>query len=205
MPRRLLLALIVLVAAPLALLGWVSAAAMRQQQSAAAARLHDLLQRRLEEIDRNVSAVFEEYERELTKTMRGSSQAIATLRRLQLSEPVVRQGIFVGKDGMLLYPPKPTADDPEMISLHAALSAMIGGRPDLANQDDSAPADKPTASGKKIAPKRAVIEESRWQVWYMDEGAQLILWFVPQYHDPHKLQLNVEYPKHTPGPALTCN
>ncbi len=178
MPRRLLLALIVLVAAPLALLGWISASAMRQQQDAAAAQLHGLLQRRLEEIDRNVSAVFDQYERELAKPMRESSQPIATLRRLQLNEPAVRQGIFVGKDGLLLYPPKPTADDPEMISLHAALSAMIGGRPDLTNQDDAVPPDKPTAGRQKGKQKLAVLEESRWQVWYMDEGAQLILWFA---------------------------
>ena len=41
MPRRLLLALIVLVAAPLVLLGWVSATAMRRQQELASTQLRN--------------------------------------------------------------------------------------------------------------------------------------------------------------------
>ncbi len=177
MPARLLLALIVLVAAPLALLGWLSASAMRQQQEAATAQLRELLSRRLQEIDGNLGSVFEEYERQLARMIAGTNQPIARLRQIQLDTPVVRQGIFVGKDGSLLFPAKPTADDPEMIALHASLSGMIGGRPDLFDQDDAIVSGKP--SGNKLPQSKAsrLSENPQWQVWYMDEGAQLILWF----------------------------
>ncbi len=197
MPRRLLLALIVLVAAPLVLLGWVSIAAMRDRQLAAAEQMRGLLQDRLKEIDRDTAKVFADYQRRIARELTDAGKMIAQLRQIQLHDPVARQGIFVSDDGLLLYPPRPTTDDTETIALYAAISSMIGGRPDLLEANDAAFAGraKPVgqsklqpapqqagAPGGKLAadtpkPTPRILDRSLWQIWYMDQGAQLILWF----------------------------
>jgi signal transduction histidine kinase len=200
MPRRLLLALIVLVAAPLVLLGWVSAAAMRQQQLAATEQMRGLLLDRLKEVDRNSAKVFIDYQRRIARELSDAGNMIAQLRQIQLHDPVARQGIFVSDDGLLLYPPPPATDDPETIALYAAISSMIGGRPDLLEGNDAAsgskadtegsidpPAMSLQADGQTVmvanaaqAPTPRILDRSLWQVWYMDQGAQLILWFGRQ-------------------------
>ncbi len=162
MPRRLLLALITLVAAPLVLLGWVSATSLRDQRDAAERQVQGLLRSRLVEIDDSLAKIFDDYVRRLAAEWDSPGNLPDLLRELELNDPLVRKGILVSDNGVLVYPPKPVADDPDGIALYAALSGMISSRPHAAGADESA---KAPTSGRP-----------HWQVWYMDEGSQLVLW-----------------------------
>ena len=226
MPRRLLFALLVLVAAPLALLGWLSASTYQTQQQHAREQLDALIQSRLAEIDRSLSQIFDGYSRQLESAVAGPANVIGACRKLELESPIVRAGFFVNDRGLLIYPPKPGSNDAERVMLYASLPAIIGSRPDLrpretgniapAKSDSSeasgllaeivagkaraaksaksrpspsktastsSSAPPPTRSQKSVAQKPAAAERSaltmndgRWQVWYMDEGIQLIYW-----------------------------
>ncbi|NND96503.1 MAG: HAMP domain-containing histidine kinase [Pirellulaceae bacterium] len=215
MPRRLLLALLVLVAAPLVLLGWVSATAMATSQERARDQLRLLLRSRLVEIDRSTAKLFDDYARSLTGSLAKTTNVIEQLQQLQRTVPVVRQGLYVSSDGLLLYPERPNPDDPDAVALYAALPGMISGRSELVaivepgaeSTDDSSAFDDQSQSvgksfkGGKSSSKQAVQQvtkailaqktsnyvrstprpqlktgEHQWQVWYMDQGMQLILW-----------------------------
>jgi signal transduction histidine kinase len=207
MPRRLLFALLALVAAPLVLLGWVSATSMRDQRELAEQQLRGLLTSRLTEIDRSMGTLFEQYARQLAAALDKPGIPGEVLRELQLTNPLVRQGILVSASGVLAYPPKPVADDPDDIALYAALSGLIDGRPQSidAGEDDqmraaqvkrqaaqaktdssdsvslskTALSNPPSISQSKSSVAKIASSPSgtpRWQVWYMDEGSQLVLW-----------------------------
>ena len=95
MPRRLLLALLALVAAPLVLLGWLSASATRESQQRAQEKIVSLLHSRLVEIDQSASQLFDSYVRRVTVALENEAIPINALKKLRRSEPVVRQGIYV--------------------------------------------------------------------------------------------------------------
>ncbi len=184
MPRRLLLALLALVAAPLALLGWVSATSMRQQRQFAEQQLQSLLTSRLNEINRSLEAVLDDHARSLAVKLNVTDKVSEKLRDLKLSDPLVREGILVSANGVLVYPARPVADDPDDIALYAALRGLINGRPDREPADadesnqDAADARLATAANRAArSPEAATaVGTPQWQVWYMDEGSQLILW-----------------------------
>ncbi|MEM1067755.1 MAG: HAMP domain-containing sensor histidine kinase [Planctomycetota bacterium] len=187
MPRRLLFALLLLVAAPLVLLGWLSASAYQQQQRQAREQLTQFFQSRLAEIDRSLLEVFESYQRSLRSRLDGRADTIAALRELELETPIVRSGIFVNESGMLIHPSKPQPEQAEKVALFAALPAIISSRPDLgpkAIQQIAAegPPSKQSITQKAAPPSQSmrpvkrIVGEGKWQVWYMDEGVQLIYW-----------------------------
>ncbi|MFK8115412.1 MAG: sensor histidine kinase [Rubripirellula sp.] len=219
MPRRLLFALLLLVAAPLVLLGWLSTSAHRDQQEAAREELVFLYRARLDDYDRTLRRVFGRYARDLEAKLRKSRNPLVTLQRLDREHPAVRQAMFVNEKGMLLYPPKPGSDAAEDLALYASIPAINDSKPDLteaetANETNETnetnenprgtPEDSSSISSKvaNILPdaikggsrksgsgfptrtpapnaKPPAIGKGNWQVWYMEEGLQLIYW-VPR-------------------------
>ena len=219
MPFRLLLALLTLVAAPLALLGWVSSTSMRQQSELARKQLQSVLRSRLVEIDRNLSSVLDQHVRRVSDRLDQRVNLTSQLRSLELTEPIVRKGILVDESGNLVYPPEPTPESTEELAFYASLPALIDGRPiDVSNESDdpiqlaNAPPTKGAAVSKPLSQNRQVastgrsvgrmqidmqqqgeiqqqavaqpgsetleiVGSPRWQVWYLDEGSQLVLWF----------------------------
>lgn len=188
MPRRLLFALLVLVAAPLVLLGWLSSSAYRQQQETARQELKFLYEARLDDHDRSLARVFDRYARDLESTLRKSDSPVTTLRKMDREHPAVRQTMFVDASGLLIYPPKPGSDASEDAALFASMPAITDSKPELTDAEsadpDADPAKTESTSGKgngKSKPartKRAPTQlgKGSWQVWYMDEGLQLIYW-----------------------------
>ena len=128
MPRRLLLALLLLVAAPLALLGWVSSTSMRQQSEFARQQLRAVLRSRLVEIDRTLSGVLDEHVRRLSSELDRPISTASNLRRLELTDPIARRGVLIDESGTILYPPQPSIDSPEQIAFYASLPTMIDSR-----------------------------------------------------------------------------
>ena len=178
MPRRLLLALLALVAAPLVLLGWVSTSALKQSQAQAQQQYVGLLVTRLSEIDQAANKLFNDYARELTQEVSANpdQSSIDTLRQMRRKNPVVRQGVLVSSDGQILFPPRPSPDDADAMNLYAALPGMVSSKPDgqlsdnqlvvppaanqqAANQQATKPqADMPNESRQKSANLPALSE-----------------------------------------------
>ena len=219
MPFRLLLALLTLVAAPLALLGWVSSTSMRQQSELARKQLQSVLRTRLVEIDRNLSGVLDQHVRRVSDRLDRQVTMTKQLRSLELTDPIVRKGILVDESGNLFYPPEPAPESTEELAFYASLLALIDGRPSGANIESDDPiqlSNAPLAIGKAASksvsqkpqsaskgrsvsrlqsemqqqsntqqqalagPNRltlGIVGSPRWQVWYLDEGSQLVLWF----------------------------
>ncbi|MDG2221506.1 MAG: HAMP domain-containing sensor histidine kinase [Rubripirellula sp.] len=197
MPKRLLFALLLLVAAPLVLLGWLSASAHQQQQRQAREQLSLFFRSRLGEIDRSLSEVIDTYERSLRAQLDERAVTLDALRQIDLETPIVRSSIYVNQNGVLVYPLKPQPEQSEKVALFAALPAIIRSRPELGSYSLQTKATLPTkrsTTGKTLPPSRSlppslsqsndqapvseqgIVGEGKWQVWYMDEGVQLIYW-----------------------------
>ena len=213
MPFRLLLALLLLVAAPLALLGWLSSTSMRQQSEIARQQLQSVLRSRLIEIDRSLASVLDQYARRVGGKLDPSVEIKTRLRLLESTDPIVRQGILVDASGTMVYPPEPAVESTEELAFYGSLPAMIDGRPTESNRTPDGAAEltkltsesvrvpvKPKSQQRSTAtksslPRRriqqiqqqevqvstppmfAAVGTPRWQVWYLDEGSQLVLWF----------------------------
>tara|TARA_R110002073_G_scaffold146205_1_gene298679 strand:- start:1285 stop:2961 length:1677 start_codon:yes stop_codon:yes gene_type:complete len=191
MTHRLLFALIVLIAAPLVLLGWGSSSLLRRQRETAQQQLSSVLQSRLLEIDQSLAEVLAGHARRISEKLDRPGNPIRNFEDLTRHDPVVRQCFFANAKGVIVYPPKPVADDPEAIAIYAALPAIIASNPDLETSERSRSIDK-TSSRKQQTRSKMVVSKSagkptattmRWQVWYMDEGSQLILWLLKSNGD----------------------
>ena len=129
MPRRLFLALILLVAAPLVLLGWVSASAVRSSQESAKENLAKLLSTQLYDTDRQIVFMFERYAATLSRDIETAPSLIPALKRLRRNYPIVRQGVFVDPRGLILFPSPSDSPDIDAVEVAATLPAMIDARP----------------------------------------------------------------------------
>ena len=105
MPKRLLLALIILVAAPLVLLGWLSRTTIASQEWAARKSIDDLFQNQLAQHDRVVTSLFDRYKREFSLAMNSANGSAALLHALPQENPVARSVFVVDTKGNVLYPP----------------------------------------------------------------------------------------------------
>lgn len=194
MPRGLLLALLLLVAAPLVLLGWLSANAVQSSRRQARDNVSALLATQLFDADERMKCQFEDYAEELNEILSASrDDPIATLRELRRRNPIVRQGIAVDREGRIFYPGLGDLVGIDEIEVGAALPAMIDARP-LGRGESTA-----TKGGKGAPPQSSPKQQSTrfeanspaqqvapppiqwsdgwaWQPWFMGDGAQVILW-----------------------------
>lgn len=185
MPRLLLLALLLLVAAPLVLLGWVSATALRDQRVESRRRLQSAFAEQLRETDRTLAGVLQQHTRELSEQLSLPVDPLVTLRSMQRNLPIVRRGLLVSSDGVVVFPPPPLSNDPDDIALYAALSGMVDGRPRVgagaADDRSNIVGQSPGKSMVVADATRAPVGVSKsvdpmWQLWFLDEGLQLIYW-----------------------------
>lgn len=129
MPRRLFLALLLLVAAPIVLLGSLSANATRANQIAAKESLANLLSSQLYDADRRVAQLFDGYATELNAGLRADESPLESLRRLRRDVPIVRQGILVDRTGTVLYPTAADSVGIDAAEVAASIPGMIDARP----------------------------------------------------------------------------
>ena len=208
MPKRLLLALILLAAAPLVLLGILTTSTYHDHQRLAREQIDGLYQSRLIAFENEVDRVISEYEDELDSQFDASSvsntafrskvgfqsnagmqesmesmmmqraptddqvHSFHHLRRSDSRSSIVRTSLIVDRRGNLIYPPTPLTASSEEASLYQSLETLASNRPATS---------APGPSSNKIGKVRSSIEQmmapaSVWQVWYMDEGMQLVYW-----------------------------
>lgn len=190
MPRRLFLALLLLVAAPMVLLGWMSASAVKANQAAARENLAKLLSSQLSDANLLVVQLFDGYADDLNSRLDTDEQVFQVLRRLRREMPIVRQGIFVDPQGLVLFPPPDDSIGQDAIEVAAALPGLIDARPlpkRLAtplsdkNSPDTGLASTQSASKQQLVSQsestaEEFVVESRWKQWYMAGGAQVVYW-----------------------------
>ncbi|WP_372898790.1 sensor histidine kinase [Stieleria sp.] len=169
MPRRLFLALILLVAAPMVLLGWMSANAIKASQVAAKENLATLLSSQLYDADRRIVQLFDGYALRLNEQLDESPSVFEALRRMRREVPIVRQGIVVDPSGTMVFPRPSDSVGIDATEVAAALPGMVDARP-LPNVNS----DSQSSVGKVAS--RTTFTESAWQQWYMADGAQVVYW-----------------------------
>ncbi|MEM9826895.1 MAG: HAMP domain-containing sensor histidine kinase [Planctomycetota bacterium] len=156
MPRKVLLAIVLLVAGPLALLAWSAARTLRDGERLAVLGVRQTLESRLAELDDDLAQVMRSYARKLERASDRSGTAIEAAAGARDRLPFVRRVIVLDAKSIRRYPPPPRSDQSEEIAFDATLDGLISGLP-------AWPVDASTARG-------------RWQVWFFDEGAQWIYW-----------------------------
>ncbi|MEL6110136.1 MAG: HAMP domain-containing sensor histidine kinase [Planctomycetota bacterium] len=194
MPRGLLLALLLLVAAPLVLLGWLSANAVQSSRREARENLSALLATQLFNADQRVSGQFQDYAECVNEVLTASNDdPIGILREMRRGDPIVRQGIVVDREGRIAYPGAGDLVGIDAIEVGAALPAMIDARP--LGREENVTAKTSKASPQQPSPQqRSPLQSANlpaqqvdsqpvqwserwaWQPWYMGDGAQVIFW-----------------------------
>lgn len=172
MPLRILIGLLTLIAAPLLLLGWLSASAVRADRLVATRQMEVVLQNRLQESLTDVQPLFQE----LASGLSDPVQAVAAidqhdtdeqqlaLSRLERHTPLVRRVVAINPQGRLLYPAVPAAgESTTVVERYAALTALVAARPRI---DTTAEATAGSATSGPL-----------FHTWYRDEGLQLTLWW----------------------------
>lgn len=188
MPLKILIALLTLIAAPLLLLGWVSASTMRADRSTAQRQIEAVLRSRLKEIDTSVQPLFDEIATMLTGQVRMAIDQDTSngdlqhgeLTRFERSQPLVQRAIIVNPRGMMIYPPPPPINsEPERIEEYAALTALAASRPRRVSDDNrqSQTPDRSNAASQQPAIPSSRLSAPVYHVWYRDEGTQLSLWW----------------------------
>ncbi|MEO1525100.1 MAG: HAMP domain-containing sensor histidine kinase [Planctomycetota bacterium] len=185
MPRGLLLALLLLVAAPLVLLGWLSANAVQASRRQARENLSSLLATQLFDANQEVCGQFDGYATQLNASLQsGTANVIETLRQMRRDAPIVRQGILVDADGLLLFPPARDLMGLDELEVGAALPAMIDARPRFRIEPAAATKGGSTLRSKSfekaISQRQSTapewVDDWAWQPWFMGDGAQVIFW-----------------------------
>ena len=181
---------------------------MRDQQATSRRQIQAVIRSQLDEFSHSLLEVLESYQRQLTREIREKSTAsnddqLSNLKIVARRNPIARHCFATNSDGIILYPNKPVADDPEAIAFYAALPAIIASRPQptrIENAESAIQGKRSNIGGlyeatnmraiksrglsdsirssqyaQSIAPIKSTFQ-SQWQVWYMDEGTQLILW-----------------------------
>ena len=174
MPRRLFLALILLVAAPMVLLGWMSANAVKTSQVAAKENLATLLSSQLYDADRRIVQLFDGYALRLDEQLDASQSVFETLRRMRREVPIVRQGIVVDKSGTMVFPRPSDSVGIDATEVAAALPGLVDARP-LPNVNSDSQSSVSKTASKSVFTESA-FSESAWQQWYMADGAQVVYW-----------------------------
>ncbi|MCC9601963.1 HAMP domain-containing histidine kinase [Stieleria sp. JC731] len=147
MPRRLFLALLLLVITPIVMLGWLSASATRQSEVAAKEALANLLSTQLYEVSDNIADVFATYAKQLDDALIDADDCRDVLRQMRRENPIVRQGILINREGQLVFPQQVDLSGREGAEIAATLSSIIDGRPLFTPQNVNSSGAKGGAKG----------------------------------------------------------
>ncbi len=182
MPRRLLIAILLLIAAPLAILGWTSVRSMRNDAVVAKQQLETLFQQRLREGQQPLLAVFDRYQRHLTERLADdATDRLRALRDLERYDPIVRCCLLIQPNGQMVHPSPPLTQQPSDLNQFAAVASLAASRsmPDAIHERNRQSTDTSKDDEYKIEPQQALTIKPMWQSWFMNQGMQIVLW-IPQ-------------------------
>ncbi len=182
MKPSLLITLLLLVLLPLGLLAWVGERARRAEQAQLREQLRDVMARRLEDVNRRVTALVEATERELwpvlalveSEVARGLAAsspdagrmpgaAISTFRDVPFQQRLVQQVFVTDERGRLVFPSSDPAQRSNQEQAFLERSGDIWRRGALGALGAAA-----SEAGEPAA--------SRWQVWFYGHGPRYLFW-----------------------------
>ncbi|MEZ6132987.1 MAG: HAMP domain-containing sensor histidine kinase [Planctomycetaceae bacterium] len=195
MKLRPLILIVLIVALPLAALSWAAVQIAENEQLVVQKRYRELMEERLQDINANVSVVFDDIERRFSQLAAIDDFDPSKLRQINRSEPHLLQLFVLNSQGRLTYPdPAGELNAGERTFLIQATQMFTGQ--DFENA--VATAEQPPDGGNLPATNRIPImqrevvrdvyqsqvanvfveleETSGWFVWYWDRGLNLVYW-----------------------------
>lgn len=173
MPRSLLAASLLIIAAPLAILGWTSVRSLQSESIAARQQIDSLFQQRLRESQQPLVALFDEYQRHLADRFSGDVvERLQSLRTLERTDPIVRSCLLVQRNGQMSHPSVPLTQQPKDLNHYAALASLAASHPAFSSEVDAS-----ASKSQSVGVSSASAGKPIWQSWYMNQGMQLVLWF----------------------------
>ena len=178
-----LIMLILIVALPLALLGWVGVRLTRHEQQQIEQQMRELLTDRLRDMDRRVAAHFQELSQEMHRLTAIDVFDRDALRQVSREDARVLQIFVIQPDGNLLYPdPLGTLNRNEQEFLTRA--AQIISDRELQRAAASLGVESPATSSLQASnqtklpsePPSTALSQSGWFVWYWGRGLNLVFW-----------------------------
>jgi hypothetical protein len=158
---KLTLILLLIVAVPLAVVGWLGARIVRDEQTVVEHRIRELATGQLRAIDSVITAALSAYENRVLEEMRPFDANREELRRRSRESSLVSQYYVVDADGSLSYPPVSTPTEltqSEKDALQRTAQLWDGGS---------------LLSG---AGEEGADSTSGWRPWYWGNGLQWMYW-----------------------------
>lgn len=176
MPVRHVIALLLLIVAPLVLIGWFGSAALARQQQQQDERIHAIFTDRMRDMDRTLQRIAAGYQQNLFDELQLAGRDVEKLSALRRENPIVRSTLLVDRDGRLVYPAKPTVNTNASTAWHAALSELARNRPAIELQETGTVATGSSPPSKTNVREASGATTTRWQSWFHERGLQLVLW-----------------------------
>lgn len=191
MPTRILIALVLLIAAPLLVLGWLSTSAIDARDAAARESLQAIFEQRLSESASAATRMLDEFQATLVSAANQEGDRPSVLAMIRRSEPLARQTVWVDRQGRMLYPQRGSNASPQQESEIQLLEELIRGRPTHQSRGkDPQQNSSPVRSASQTVDTTELRQESYWGVWYFEQGLQLVLWIPGDKGDYVGILLN---------------
>lgn len=180
LPFRIQTALLFLIAAPLAMLGWIGIALIRDEELSAKQQVVAVSEGRLLELIRSVDDTMSSRHRHIKQQLDLEAKLPDHLMLVERTDPHVRRTMWVSVRGKLLYPTAPTSNADKEFLLHNELLLMARQRPVVPTPIRKELRDSLTRepTQMEVIDQQASKSDSQWQESYFDEGLQLVVWSV---------------------------
>lgn len=168
MKPRLVIVFVLLVLAPLVVIGWLGVRTTRDEQEIVSHQFKQLLSQRLADIDSTVSKVVEARERDLQKITDLDGVDANTIRDRVRGSRIVRQIFILGADGKLVHPPLDSPRNEGEEEFLEQTDHIWESGESFFRPDDS------SSEGRDA--KGDTAGRSGWYTWYRGDGVNLIFW-----------------------------
>jgi signal transduction histidine kinase len=191
MRSRSLILILLIVGIPLGVLILAAVRLARNEQVVVQQQFHDLMEQRLQDVNRGIASHFQRTEAELEDLTSVANPDEVTLRAMGRTEPKVMQMFLLTPDGRLQYPnlQGPLNGDEQRFLTQAARvfseQHLMAVSIDTINSNDAmgipAPSAKSDVSDTVETQASEFANTTRsantgWLVWYWDRGLNLIYW-----------------------------
>jgi len=178
-----LLLLIVLVALPLALVGWQAWRLLTSEADVQQARYDQLIEARLQQVDLTIQRYLESLASDWRQRLPDWPLDPREVRTRLADEIRVRHLFLLGPDNRRLFPEDPLSSDEQAFverleAIWRDPSLLQGNRP--ASESDMAASPSPRLSNvfrKSARESAGTAPESGWYMWHWGAGTRLIFWW----------------------------
>lgn len=184
MKPKLTIILVLIVIAPLAIIGWLGARIVQDEQVVVEHRFRELMLGQLRAVDAALTRSLENYEQWVLDEMSPLAADPGELRKRTRHSPYVIQYYVLSADGRLLFPPVGTPallTSAEREALRRTRELWDKGV--LADPDASALPEAVSLDSQRTPLPKG------WHAWYWGSGLQLMLW-VRDGEKTHVAEIN---------------